>query len=111
MWRHNNCVTARGSRATLRVTYTLRVATLLVATLLVLPAVAAVQVVAQSATPQYSVVELPASTVILDQFRYAVAINDAGQIVGTAHLFGDDQAVLWDHDQPWNARRRQQRRR
>ena len=97
MWRHNNCVTARGSRATLRVTYTLRVATLLVATLLVLPAVAAVQVVAQSATPQYSVVELPASTVILDQFRYAVAINDAGQIVGTAHLFGDDQAVLWDH--------------
>jgi uncharacterized membrane protein len=68
-----------------------------VATLLVLAAVAAVQVVAQSATPQYSVVELPASTVILDQFRYAVAINDAGQIVGTAHLFGDDQAVLWDH--------------
>jgi len=97
VWRHNNCVTARGSRATLRVTYTLRVATLLVATLLVLAAVAAVQVVAQSATPQYSVVELPASTVILDQFRYAVAINDAGQIVGTAHLFGDDQAVLWDH--------------
>ena len=65
--------------------------------LLCLALLMAAPIFAQSATPQYLVIELPASTTTLDQFRYAVAINDAGQIVGTAHLFGNDVAVLWDH--------------
>ena len=65
--------------------------------LLCLALLMAAPIFAQSATPQYSVIELPASTTTLDQFRYAVAINNAGQIVGTAHLFGNDVAVLWDH--------------
>ena len=97
MWRHSNCVTATGTSArTLRVTYTLRVA-LLVATLLVLAAVAAVQVLAQSGTPAYTVSELPGTGALDDQFRFATAINDAGQVAGTAHIFGDDQVVVWDH--------------
>ena len=49
---------------------------------------AAVRVVAQSGTPAYTVSELPASTVILDQFRYATAINDAGQITGVGRRGG-----------------------
>jgi uncharacterized membrane protein len=65
-----------------------------VATLLVL---AAVRVLAQSRTPAYVVSELPGNGTRDDAYRVATAINDAGQVVGTAHIFGDDQVVFWDH--------------
>ena len=60
----------------------------------------AAPIFAQSATPQYSVSELPGTASRNDTQRFATAINDAGQVVGTARIFGDDTAILWDHGTP-----------
>jgi len=62
--------------------------------------VAAVPVFSQSGTSEYAVIELPSTGSSLDRFRYATAINEAGQIVGVADIFSDFVVVLWDHGTP-----------
>ena len=71
-------------------THMLRLATLLF--------LAASPLFAQSGTPEYAVIELPIR--VPDQYRFATAINDAGQVIGVAHSFGNDVAVIWDHGTP-----------
>ena len=57
----------------------------------------AAPIFAQSGTPQYVVSELPKTTSPDDAYRFATDINDAGQVIGMAHIFGDDKVVFWDH--------------